>query len=222
MPSLPQAALLSTSRRNFSQVAARLALKRISHKNGTAQQKPISSSYALPCPFLAEYSLIKLLLPLLLFCNLACAKDTTAKIYDVTFSGTFQPAKGVVEAAIHVQQKSHLLHALDLAAPEGQFSNFSGDGVIERKGKRLLWTVPKEGGSLFYNARVNHEHGLLLDAKMTKDWAVLRLDDVFPPAQVRSRKGAESKSRLELHGPAGWRFESRYGPMQKPRAVDDP
>ena len=166
--------------------------------------------------------MIKLLLPLLLFCNLAWAQDTTAKIYDVTFSGTFQPAKGVVEAAIHVQQKSHLLRSLDLAAPEGQFSNFSGDGVIERKGKRLLWTVPKEGGSLFYNARVNHEHGQLLDAKMTRDWAVLRLDDVFPPAQVRSRKGAASKSRLELHGPAGWRFESRYGPMQKPRAVDDP
>ena len=166
--------------------------------------------------------MIKLLLPLLLFSNLVWAQDTTAKIYDVTFSGTFQPAKGVVEAAIHVQQKSHLLRSLDLAAPEGQFSNFSGDGLIERKGKRLLWTVPKEGGSLFYSARVNHEHGVLLDAKMTRDWAILRLDDVFPTAQVRSRKGAESKSRLELHGPAGWRFESRYGPLQKPRAVDDP
>jgi hypothetical protein len=27
---------------------------------------------------------------------------------------------------------------------------------------------------------------------------------------------------LELHGPALWRFESRYGPVEKPLAVDDP
>lgn len=46
---------------------------------------------------------------------------------------------------------------------------------------------------------------------MTDDWAILRMDDLFPAARVRSLKGATSISRLELHGPPGWIFESRYG-----------
>ena len=166
--------------------------------------------------------MIKFLLPLLLLCDLALAQDARSKIYDVTFSATFQPAKGVIEAAMHVAQKRHLLRSLDLIAPETEFSNFRGDGTIERKGKHLLWTVPPGGGSLFYEVKVDHERGLLLDAKMTRDWAILRLDDIFPAARVRSLRGTESRSMLELHGPAGWRFESRYGPVQKPRAVDDP
>jgi hypothetical protein len=211
---------------SFPNVAGRLALQRISHKNCTAQHKQMSSPYATlhPTAFspFAEYLLIKLLLPLLLLCNLASAQGTTAKIYDVTFSGTFQPAQGVVEAAIHVQQTRHLLRSLKLAAPPAKFSDFTGDGVIERQGQHLLWTVPKEGGSLFYKAKVNQQRGLVLDAKMTKNWAVLRLDDVFPAAAVLSVKQAKSRSTLELHGPAGWRFESRYGPVQEPRAVNDP
>ncbi len=166
--------------------------------------------------------MIKLFLPLLLLCNQAWAAGDTGKIYDVRFSGTFQPAQGVIEAAIHVQQARHLLRSLELAAPAADFSNFTGDGVIERQGQHLVWTIPRKGGSLFYKVKVNHERGMVLDARMTKNWAILRLDNVFPAAAARSVKQSKSRSTLELHGPAGWAFESRYGPLQKPRAVSDP
>lgn len=174
-----------------------------------------------------EHVLTKYLLPCLLFCNLgfcnlAWAEPSKSPVYDVTFSATFRPDREVVEASITVTQSTHALRLLDFTAPEPEFLNFSGDGTVLRDGKHLVWTVPDTGGTLHYDVQVEHERGLLLDARMTDDWAILRLDDLFPPARVRSRIGAVSNSQLELQGPPGWLFESRYGPVAGPVSVTAP
>jgi hypothetical protein len=162
--------------------------------------------------------LLKYLLPAILFCNAALAAET----YDVRFSGRFDPDAERFEAAIEVQQSRRELRVLDFSAPEARFSEFRGDGVIERRGKRLVWALPPAGGRLEYVVKVDHRRGGSFDARLAPGWAVLRLDDVFPAARVVALKGRESRSTLELKGPRGWSFESRYGPVHKPIAVDNP
>ena len=166
--------------------------------------------------------MIRYFLLCLLCVNPAWAEEAPDKRYDVTFSATFLPKKGMVEARISVQQSSHLLRLVDLDAAEPKFSNFAADGSIEHAGKRLLWRVPATGGALSYTARVDHQRGDYMDARMTGHWAIVRLDDIFPSARVRSRVGAASRSVLELHGPAGWRFESRYRVTGGAIIVDEP
>ena len=158
----------------------------------------------------------------LLFCSVGWAQENPGRQYEVTFSGLFLPVRGVVAATITVTQPGPVLRQLEFTAPEPEFGEFSGDGKIQRQGRLVTWKVPVKGGSLHYEVRVNHERGGMLDARMTSDWAILRLDDLFPPAKVRSLVNSGSVSRLELSGPKGWRFESRYGPVEKTRRVEDP
>jgi hypothetical protein len=169
-----------------------------------------------------ELTLIKVLLPCLLCCNVAFAAEAGDTRYTVNYSATFKPERGVVEARIEVIQPERRLRLLDMKAPETEFTGFAADGAIERAGNRLLWTVPVTGGTLAYQVRVDHERDGLLDAQMTKEWAIVRLDDIFPPARVRSRIGASSQSLLELHGPPGWRFESRYRVADGAITIDEP
>jgi hypothetical protein len=135
--------------------------------------------------------------------------------YNTHFQARFDPELGIAFTSLEINQTSSLARVIDLAAPQSRFSDFQGDGVIERQQGRLIWTVPAGGGKLEYRVKIDHRKGDAYDARITDSWAILRLDDLFPPARVRALKGATSESSLSLHGPAGWVFESRYGPVKK-------
>ncbi len=147
---------------------------------------------------------------------LCCQSALAADIYKARFEARFDPASGTAAASMEIQQSTALLRVVDLAAPESQYSHFSGDGKIERQHDRLLWTVPASGGKLTYQVKIDHRKGAAYDARITDSWAIVRLDDLFPAARIRSLKGARSDSSLSLKGPAGWTFESRYGAVRKP------
>lgn len=175
---------------------------------------------ARPCPFHSpgSPSLARYLLWLLIVCGPALA----AEPYELRYSGRFVPDQKRIEATIEVRQPGPVLRVLDLAARQSRFSEFRGDGTIERQGERLLWRVPPAGGRLEYHVEVDHQRGGRYDARMESDWAILRLDDVFPAARVVALKGAESHATLALEGPPGWMFESRYGPVNGRIAVPNP
>ena len=166
--------------------------------------------------------MIRILLLLILSLSSVQAQENQSRFYDVTFNGQFRPDRGVVEASISVQQSGGELIQLDLSANAQRYSEFAGEGEIRREGNRLLWSVPPGGGTLSYEAIVDHERGRKLDAQMTPEWAILRLDDVFPAARVRSLVGSRSRSSLELNGPTGWRFESRYGVVKGRLSFENP
>ena len=151
-----------------------------------------------------------------LLCGLAAATGAHgAKIYEVFYTGTFAPAAGHVLMELEVRQSAGELRSLDLAAPEERYAEFAGPGKISRKGSRLIWRVPRTGGTLTYQAAVDSTRGDdSFDARMTPDWALLRLDDLVPSARVRARRGAEAQATLFLKGPDGWVVETRYGPMR--------
>lgn len=153
----------------------------------------------------------RLCLLTVLFCHSVEASD----VYKTLFQARFEPASGTATASIEIKQNSALLRVVDLAAPASRFSDFTGDGEIEQQQSRLVWMVPAKGGTLRYQVKIDHRRGDGHDARMTKNWAVLRLDNLFPPARVRTLKGARSQPSLRLLGPAGWVFESRYGPITR-------
>lgn len=141
--------------------------------------------------------------------------------YDARFSARFVPEQGYVEASIEIVQPEARLRLLDFNAPETRFSAFRGDGTITREGRRLIWEVPRTGGRLDYRVKVDHRRGGgAHDARMTEEWAVLRLDNLFPAARAITTTRAYSRSVLDLQGPAGWSFETPYGPARGPVEVE--
>lgn len=155
--------------------------------------------------------LVRLLV--LLSLSAAAGAAAPARPYGLDWHARFLPGKGYVEARLEVTQSLHRLIEVDFNAPAPRYSHFEGDGSISREDERLIWQVPRKGGELRYRVQVDHERSGAHDALMTRDWAIARLDDLFPPAGVRSRVYAHSEARLYLEGPAGWSFESRYGPV---------
>lgn len=153
---------------------------------------------------------------------LACQSALAAQTYDVHYRAKFEPEQNRVKATIEVRQSQHALRELDFFAPEWRFSDFRGDGGIERSGDRVSWKPPVDGGTLTYDVEIDHKRGQRFDARLEPSWAVLRLDDVFPPARVRSAAGAESRATLSLEGPPGWSFESRYGRVRQDIPVANP
>jgi len=151
------------------------------------------------------------LLPLLLCCTLAHAADT----FDIHYHANFLPEQGFAAASMTVKQDGGELEWLDFSAPIGRNFDFEGDGEITRNGERVLWRVPKAGGRLDYRVRVDRQRGERFDARMTDDWAIMRLDHLFPSARMSTREREVSRPTLSLAGPKGWSFETRYGSVSE-------
>jgi hypothetical protein len=131
--------------------------------------------------------------------------------YGIHFSATFRPELGFVDASMTVSQTAGELEWLDMNAAEGRTFEFAGDGQVRRDAGRVRWDVPRAGGQLRWRVRVDRLRGDHYDARMTRDWALLRIDHLFPPAHVSTRGRERSQSTLDLKGPRGWSFETRYG-----------
>ncbi len=151
----------------------------------------------------------------------ACA-DATApsdtRGYGLHFAAHFLPDVGAADVTIKVAQSSGRLRVVDLNAPADRYEAFTADGSTERQGDRVIWRVPQQGGALRYRAHIDSRRGEAYDAHITERWAILRMDDLFPPAKVRSLRGSGAEATLELSGPPGWSFETGYGSLNAPRA----
>jgi hypothetical protein len=125
--------------------------------------------------------------------------------YQLAFELTLQAGKRRAEAAIELKQKSTLLREARFRAPALRFKSFSGDGEIERDGDFVTWTPPAAGGRMTYTVDLENERNDgRFDSLITQQWALFRVDDAFPPARVRHRAGARSRSTLKVSSPKGW------------------
>jgi hypothetical protein len=109
-----------------------------------------------------------------------------------------------------------VLDFIDFKAPAAQFRDFRAEGKFERTGERIRWQPPREGGKLRYRYFVDRKRDqssgqVEYDARFTADWALLRLDRLFPGARIRISKNAEVISTLRLSGPKDWAIETRFG-----------
>lgn len=136
--------------------------------------------------------------------------------YTVNYRVSFLPAKGSAAVEIRTQPGSGRLVAMDFNMPAAIFRGEGGEGSVVRSGDRVLWTPPRQGGTLHYQVlidqrRANGEY----DSRITPNWVITRGDHVFPPARIRATKGSGSTARLQVVLPAGWTdVETPYAKLQ--------
>lgn len=110
-------------------------------------------------------------------------------------------------------QDAGALKELRLSLPQSSVTAVEGDGPVQRAGDAVTWRVPARGGELRYRVAVTHgRRSGGYDALVTRDWALFRADDVFPPAQATLRPAARGRSELVLDLPQGWSAQTPYVP----------
>lgn len=131
--------------------------------------------------------------------------------YSVAFDARIVPTEKLAHVTIDLRDPDGLVRALTFAIDPKRHVEFKGDGTVESKENKVLWTPPKGGGKLRYQLRIdNLRDERSYDARISDDWAIFRGDDLVPPARVRTAKGAESVSRLRLRVPDGWSVVAPY------------
>ncbi|MCL7462623.1 hypothetical protein [Pseudomonas sp. NW5] len=86
------------------------------------------------------------------------------------------------------------------------YRDFQADGQwLEDQPGRGLWRPAEGRAQLRYRVRVSRERSNgRFDARMTPEWALLRGDDLVPPARVDVEPNVELVSRLQFDLPEGW------------------
>lgn len=160
------------------------------------------------------------LLPMAALLLAGCAgeapADPASRSYGLAYQARLVPETGTAQVEIRVSQGTHVLRHLDFNAPASRFTDFHGDGDIRVTSERSQWSVPQGGGVLRFTVTMDHLRGNVHDARMTERWAVFRLGDLFPPATARGLLGAQAEVTVTFSGPEAWRFETPYGPSNKP------
>lgn len=151
--------------------------------------------------------LFRPLTALLLFAALLCASGMAAAAprFDVDYRVAFLPKDGEADVAIALKPGKARVSRLVFTMPEDRYSRIEGDGRIERDGEHLRWEPPRQGGTLRYRYRIDKKRGNgAYDARITRDWVIVRGDGLVPSARVTATKGARSNAILRLDLPSGW------------------
>ena len=136
---------------------------------------------------------------------IACAAHAATPRYTANFAVEFDPDAGLAHAAIAISPDTGRVSKLDMLMPAARYRNVSGSGSVARSGERIVWEVPKAGGELKYDVVIDHKRADgAYDARMTPEWVIVRGDELFPPAKIRSTRDSESSSRLAIKLPKGW------------------
>ena len=125
--------------------------------------------------------------------------------YALRYSVEFLPASGSAEIEIRTKRESGRLIALDFNMPSAVYTGERGDGRVERRGNRVLWTPPRAGGAFHYRVKVDHRRANgAFDSRITANWVIARGDRLFPAAVVRATKNSGSSALLHFKLPKGW------------------
>jgi len=148
----------------------------------------------------------------------APATPPAATLFDVAYDVRLVPTEGVAHVAIHVGDPANQVGSVSFHIDRERQREFRGDGSVKPspEGDRIEWAPPDSGGTLRYVVRINHlRDEKSYDARFAPNWAIFRGDDLVPPVRLRAEKFSESRARLRLRLPQGWRAVTAY-----PRALD--
>jgi len=134
-----------------------------------------------------------------------------AERYEVVYRLMIEQGETVATANIHIASDKRVLRELQFSIDPNRHSAFDGDGEISTDNGRLIWQPPRRGGTLSYQVSIpqRRQNGAF-DARMTDEWALFRIGDVFPPIRTRTITGALSDARLELVLPDEWSALTSY------------
>ncbi len=134
--------------------------------------------------------------------------------YDIRYEVRIVPTEKTAHVAMHIVDPAHVFRSLRFQVdPERQLA-FHGDGHVMVEDATVAWTPPRGGGVLHYAVRIDHlRDESSYDARCTRAFALLRGDDLVPPARVRTEIHAQSRAVLQLVLPQGWSALLPYAPL---------
>lgn len=111
---------------------------------------------------------------------------------------------------------------------DGRYSDFKADGqwkFTPGQASRGVWRPAADKASLTYRVRLSESRkNGAFETRMTPGWALLRGDDLVPPAKLDQQDGVELVSRLAFELPSGWQsIETAWPRIGKQRfRIDNP
>ncbi|WP_085700619.1 hypothetical protein [Pseudomonas sp. B26(2017)] len=106
--------------------------------------------------------------------------------------------------------RGEVVRSLDFDLGDGsRYSDFKADGqwqLTPGKPARGVWRPTVDKASLTYRVRISHgrKNGSF-DTRMTPTWALMRGDELVPPARLDQQDGIELVARLHFELPDGWK-----------------
>lgn len=130
-----------------------------------------------------------------------------AKKVDLDYRVRFLPETEQAEVSLTLADGAPVLSLAFNLGQQGVYSDFKADGQWTQDKPELgTWQPAKGKSTLTYRVRVNHERSPgRFDARMTKDWTLLRGDDLVPAVTLRQEDKTELVSRLLFDLPKGWK-----------------
>jgi hypothetical protein len=129
--------------------------------------------------------------------------------YDVRFEIRVVPSEKKAHVAVHLSDPADAVDWIRFRIDPERHLAFRGDGevVIEApaEGDTVQWTPPRGSSVLRYAVRIDHlRDESSYDARIARDWVLVRFDDLVPTDRASFTDGAESRSRLQLVLPERW------------------
>ena len=126
--------------------------------------------------------------------------------YRLDYRIGFDPAAGEALFSLTVTPEDGRLQRLRFTIDPDRHRALKADGRLSRKDNRYTWRPPAEGrATLRFRYKVDRRRdGDTYDARITRDWALLRADRLFPPASTIGPDGAVADARLVFELPEGW------------------
>lgn len=135
---------------------------------------------------------------------LAVGGAWAAPSYRVDYTIGFDPAEREAIVEIRTTPGTGALKRLRMTKDPERHGVFKGDGKVTRDGDRITWRPPEgEPASLRFRYKVDRKRDSgAYDARITRDWALLRGDRLIPPASALAEGSSMATLRFEL--PEGW------------------
>lgn len=132
-----------------------------------------------------------------------------AKKVDLDYQVRLLPQSDQAEVRLTLA-KGAAVRSLDFDLGDGShYSDFKADGqwqLTPGKPARGVWRPTADKASLTYRVRISHgrKNGSF-DTRMTPTWALMRGDELVPPAKLDQQDGIELVARLHFELPDGWK-----------------
>ncbi|KIH81937.1 hypothetical protein [Pseudomonas batumici] len=151
-------------------------------------------------------------LPLFLLLMVFSGLGWAGKKVDLDYRIRLLPQSDQAEVRLTLAQGS-AVRSLDFdLGTQGYYSDFQADGQwqlspgLTTDSRRGLWRPAPGKASLSYRVSLSHPRGNgPFVTRMTPNWALLRGEDLVPPAHLDQQDGTDLVSRLAFELPDGWK-----------------
>ena len=150
--------------------------------------------------------------PLALLLVLLSPSSWAAKKVDLDYHVQLLPQSDQAEVRVTLAEGSAVRSLNFDLGTESRYSDFSADGHWQltpangEQDARGLWQPGSGKSSLSYRVRISQvRKSGSFDTRMTPTWALMRGEDLVPPARLDQQDGIELVARLEFQLPTGWK-----------------